>query len=161
MCTSTGRNSESLFQSNCFPHCCIPVKKINLPPNLTGVFSHSRHQSSYTDNPLAQSIRETIACGTSFGINHLCAVKLSWPPTCSASKHHGMSTATGKNCAVEVQRGLEVAAECLWTQLCLMPAVTGSSTKAGLSLQAVRGSCGPIKHQGISGSVQRNPLQLP
>lgn len=53
------------------------------------------------------------------------------------------------------------APECLWTQICLLPVETGTSTKPGLGLQAVRGSCGPIKHQGINGSVQRNQLQLP
>lgn len=149
----------------CFLHCCIPVKKINLPSNLTGPFSHSWHQSSYTNNPLSQNIRETTALGTVIWHKALVCCETSWSPTCSASQHYGMSMATGKKCVVQVQKGLEVAATCLWTKICLMPVVTGSSTKAGLSLQAVRGSCGPIKHQGGSVAACRethsSSLKLP
>lgn len=104
---------------------------------------------------------EAIAHGTVTGYKTFVCLKLSPSSTCSASKHYGTSMATGKRCEIQVQKGPEVAAECLWTQICLVTVVPGSSTKVGLSLHAVTGSCGPVKHQGISGSVQRTPPQFP
>lgn len=113
VCMSMRRNSESLFQGSASFSSWIPLKKIALPPNLTGAFPHNQHKASFTDNPVAQNVMEAIAHRTVIGCKTFVCLKLSPSPTCSASKHYSMSMATGKKCVLQVQKGPEVAAECL------------------------------------------------